>query len=242
MARQPSVGWACGCNWLVSAVFWSCVENKLWFSWPFSKRNMKCTCTLGSRTPATFSESAELSCACPSFRREKFTEPTRYDHLNNVVLWIPTESNGQRMCETRVGKFQKWHEVFWVKFYRTSMLHSNILIFVLREKGGDTKKRRKEEEIEKGGDTKKRMKVEEIEKGDCRPPTRKVFNLALERYSSEANLFLFKYIQAMLWGASFLFIILISLHLSVNLTRVQNSFQYLCTILVADDVRLWLQQ
>ena len=76
MARQPSVGWACG--WLVSAVFWSWVENKLWFSWPFPNRKMKCACTLGSRAPATFSESAELSCACPSFRHEKFTEPTRY--------------------------------------------------------------------------------------------------------------------------------------------------------------------
>ena len=40
---------------------------------------MKCACTLGSRAPATFSESVELSCACPSFCREKFTEPTRYD-------------------------------------------------------------------------------------------------------------------------------------------------------------------
>ena len=39
---------------------------------------MKCVCTLGSRAPATFSESAELSCACPIFRREKFAETTRY--------------------------------------------------------------------------------------------------------------------------------------------------------------------
>ena len=39
---------------------------------------------------------------------------------------------------------------FLVKFYRTSMLNSNTLIFVLREKGGKTKKRMKEEEIEKG--------------------------------------------------------------------------------------------
>ena len=55
MARQPNVGRACG--WLVSAVFWSWVEKKLWFPWPFSKRKMKCACTLGSRAPATFSES-----------------------------------------------------------------------------------------------------------------------------------------------------------------------------------------
>ena len=64
MARQPSVGRAFG--WLASAVFWSWVENKLRFPWPFSKRKTKCACTLGSRAPATFSESAELSCACPS--------------------------------------------------------------------------------------------------------------------------------------------------------------------------------
>ena len=39
MARQSSVGWACG--WLVSAVFWLWIEKKLWFSGPFSKRKMK---------------------------------------------------------------------------------------------------------------------------------------------------------------------------------------------------------
>ena len=33
MARQSSVGWACG--WLVSAVFWSWIEKKLWFPSPF---------------------------------------------------------------------------------------------------------------------------------------------------------------------------------------------------------------
>ena len=52
----------------------------LWFPWPFLilKRKMKCACTFGSRSPATFSESTELSCACPIFRREKFADPTRY--------------------------------------------------------------------------------------------------------------------------------------------------------------------
>ena len=39
MARQPSVGWACG--WLVSAVFWSWVENMRWFPWPFRFWNEK---------------------------------------------------------------------------------------------------------------------------------------------------------------------------------------------------------
>ena len=47
---------------------------------------MKCVCTLGSRAPATFSESAKLSCACPIFRREKFAEPTRYDALALLPL------------------------------------------------------------------------------------------------------------------------------------------------------------
>ena len=89
MARQPSVGWACG--WLVSAVFWSWVGKMLWFPWPFLKRKMKCTRTLGSRAPATFSESAEFSCACSIFRREKFAEPTRYGyasfkHICNVII------------------------------------------------------------------------------------------------------------------------------------------------------------
>ena len=37
---------------------------------------------------------------------------------------------------------------------------ATLLIFVLRKKGGKTKKR---------------MTEEEIEEGDCRPPTRKVF-------------------------------------------------------------------
>ena len=40
--------------------------------------------------PATFSESAELSCACPIFRCEKFAEPTRYER--NLQL-----SNTKRM-------------------------------------------------------------------------------------------------------------------------------------------------
>ena len=39
---------------------------------------MKCACTFDARAPATFLESAELSCACPIFRHEKFAEPTRY--------------------------------------------------------------------------------------------------------------------------------------------------------------------
>ena len=88
MARQPSIGWAWG--WFVSAVFWSWVENKLWFPWPFSKRKMKCGCTLGSHAPATFSESAKLSCTCPSFSREKFTEPTRYVvfSLSNSLFFV----------------------------------------------------------------------------------------------------------------------------------------------------------
>ena len=47
---------------------------------------MKCACTLGSRAPLTCSESAELSCACPSFRREKFTEPTRYGYFTRFFL------------------------------------------------------------------------------------------------------------------------------------------------------------
>ena len=76
MARQSAAGWACG--WLVSPVFWSWIERKLWFPWPFSKRKKNCARTFGSRAPATFSESAELSCACPIFRRKKFAEPTRY--------------------------------------------------------------------------------------------------------------------------------------------------------------------
>ena len=46
--------------------------------WPFSKRKMKCACTFGLHAPPMFSESAELSCACPIFRREKLTDPTRY--------------------------------------------------------------------------------------------------------------------------------------------------------------------
>ena len=76
MARESSVGWACG--WLVSAVFWLWIERKLRFPGPFSKPKMKCACTFGRGAPATFSESAELSCACPIFRCEKFAEPTRY--------------------------------------------------------------------------------------------------------------------------------------------------------------------
>ena len=64
MARQSSVGWAFG--WLVSAVIWSCIEKKLWFPGPFSKQKMKCACTLRWGAPATFSESTELSCACPN--------------------------------------------------------------------------------------------------------------------------------------------------------------------------------
>ena len=76
MARQSSVG---GCGWLVSDRFWAWIEKKLLFPWPFSKRTMRCACTFGSRAPATFIESAELSCACPIFPREKFSDPTQYE-------------------------------------------------------------------------------------------------------------------------------------------------------------------
>ena len=61
----------------------SCVlvidRKKLWFPWPFWKRKINCVCTFSSCPPATFSESAKLSCACPIFRHEKFTDPTRYN-------------------------------------------------------------------------------------------------------------------------------------------------------------------
>ena len=45
---------------------------------------MKCACTLRWETPATSSESAELSCACPIFRCKKFAEPTRYVSSEDV--------------------------------------------------------------------------------------------------------------------------------------------------------------
>ena len=69
-------------------------RKKLWFPWLFSKRKMKCACTIGSRSPATFSESGELSCACPIFLREKFAEPTRYESLKTCIkkqegTWTP---------------------------------------------------------------------------------------------------------------------------------------------------------
>ena len=40
---------------------------------------MACACTFGLRAPATFSESTELSCVCPTLRREKFTNSSRYE-------------------------------------------------------------------------------------------------------------------------------------------------------------------
>ena len=61
-------------------------RKKLWFPWPFSKRKMKCAYTLGSRAPATFSESAELSWAFPIFRGEKFAEPTRHDTKKHEIM------------------------------------------------------------------------------------------------------------------------------------------------------------
>ena len=76
---------------------------------------MKCACTLGSRAPATFSESAELSCACPSFRREKFTEPTRYaiEFQCNFVL-RPSKvrklvcTNQFQVKSTKMGTVRKY--------------------------------------------------------------------------------------------------------------------------------------
>ena len=117
MARQPSIGWACG--WLVSAVFWSWVEKMLWFAWPFLKRKMKCACTLGSRAPATFSESAELSYACPIFRREKFGEPTRYA--------------AERQTDRRTNR-QRTRRVILVYLTRPSTVVSSLTRRVCKDK------------------------------------------------------------------------------------------------------------
>ena len=45
----------------------------------FEMKNELRACTFGSRAPATSSKSAELSCACPIFRREKFADPIQYE-------------------------------------------------------------------------------------------------------------------------------------------------------------------
>ena len=138
MARQPSVGSACG--WLVSAVFWSWVENKLWFPWPFSKRKMKCACTLGLHTPATLSESAELLCACPSFCCEKFTEPARYavgkrERGRSEVDWslavvqLLLRSRGVSRCSSalKLWPVVTWNFVYRKLLSRVSVLPQNLL-------------------------------------------------------------------------------------------------------------------
>ena len=55
-------------------------RKKLWFSWPFSKRKMKCTSTFGSRAPAAliFQSPWSYRAQCRIFRHEKFADPTRY--------------------------------------------------------------------------------------------------------------------------------------------------------------------
>ena len=88
--KRPVNGASTDCRLSLRLTRFSCIlvidRKKLWFPWPFSKRKMKCACTLGSRAPATFSESAELSCACPIFRHEKFAEPTRYVFGGRIYL------------------------------------------------------------------------------------------------------------------------------------------------------------
>ena len=54
-------------------------SKKLLFPRPFSKRKMKCAWTFGLCASATFSESADLLCACHIFRHKKLAYPTRYD-------------------------------------------------------------------------------------------------------------------------------------------------------------------
>ena len=68
-------------NFCQGKIFEWCVSistHDTYLDFPDRFRNENCACTLGLRAPATFSESEELSCACLSFPREKFTEPTRY--------------------------------------------------------------------------------------------------------------------------------------------------------------------
>ena len=101
MARQSFFGWACA--WLVSAVFWSWIEKKLWFPGPFSKRKMKCAWTLRWGAPATFSESTELSCACPIFRCGKFAEPTWYE------ICVADSFMDVWMQSLMKHKSQSWH-------------------------------------------------------------------------------------------------------------------------------------
>ena len=73
--KNSAGGWACG--WLVSAVLWAWIKEKLFFPWPFSKRKRECSCAFGSRAPVPFLESAELSWTCPILRRKKFADPRK---------------------------------------------------------------------------------------------------------------------------------------------------------------------
>ena len=80
---------------------------------------MKCACTLGSRAPATFSESTELSCACPIFGREKFTDPTRHCVFLSIKLdqhWVDLQLTHGGFC------------VVWVVWVVTERLQISMFV------------------------------------------------------------------------------------------------------------------
>ena len=89
---------------------------------------MKWACTFGWGAPATFSKSAELSCACPIFRCKKFAEASRYGcecggHWREVMVDHATIRLRQPPAEGKTClcfKVQMYKEVYSIKMHADS--------------------------------------------------------------------------------------------------------------------------
>ena len=83
---------------------------------------MKCVCTFGSRAPASFSGSAALSCACPTFRREKLTDPNRY--VTSLCTDARTEETSLR--KNYRAKFKLGLEKLTLNSLKIALLSSSL--------------------------------------------------------------------------------------------------------------------
>ena len=126
-------------------------RKKFLFPWLFRKEAWNAPAHFFLHAPATFSESAELSCACPIFRREKFADPSRYD------LRLDNEENFPTTAFVEIG----WEIVTqWLsKLYRSPAIdfwpgsNGKFPLFLLSGRKGTRQKKmhsQREKEIQPG--------------------------------------------------------------------------------------------
>ena len=117
--------------WLTRSSCMSGMDRKTSSYFPdrFSRRKMKCGCTFDLGVPATFLESAELSCACPIFCLEKFADPTRYappPPASKKNARLSAGETGQAKCLSLTGACVSHAANFLIRGY-LHLLRNHLL-------------------------------------------------------------------------------------------------------------------